>query len=540
MAARRPPRPDDEEAGGPSPSLPAPTPADEDSYAAQLRLQRMMTCRRLAPNRQGTFDDARDAIRGYRRRESELSQVEEEEAAAAAELLPPAAGTETEARDRALRALRALHNRGSCTALDASDLFEGDKGEGGGEKDGHGHGHDGHGASHTDNLLPWYSPPVQRQLWGAEHVLPHVNWGDLFFDLFYVAAAYNMGVQLMGDVSGDHGWLRGIIYFVGAFGTLWRMWEQSMHHEARYTSVDYAHRFFEVVRYLFVATAVLHVKPMELQMDPKSAETLLFSGAALCEGFMQLLLCIELYCKGLGDREAIKNHTRGKIWRFVPTLAFYLAALVVAVLLYVRPEEKEGGLDAGEYDAHGSDEYDGGNDKYENWTVSSDGSGRLLAPAPAAGKYDSKADSEPAALWTLSDLPMTLMAIAYLETIVVTTWTTMAIAHGKRATIKDRYVWPNIDYMIHRYGEWILLMIGEGILSLLVVETVESTDYLVITTFGTLTIIFVQMLTFEGQPHHTEDHALCEEDVCLCQSFLLHESPIYAMLSRIALSHCPS
>jgi hypothetical protein len=40
--------------------------------------------------------------------------------------------------------------------------------------------------------IPWYCPPVQRLRWGEEHGLPHVNWGDLFFDLFYVGAAYNL------------------------------------------------------------------------------------------------------------------------------------------------------------------------------------------------------------------------------------------------------------------------------------------------------------------------------------------------------------
>src|SRR5210317_2214880 len=33
-----------------------------------------------------------------------------------------------------------------------------------------------------------WSPPKQRQRWGDETTLPHINWGDLFFDLFYVLA----------------------------------------------------------------------------------------------------------------------------------------------------------------------------------------------------------------------------------------------------------------------------------------------------------------------------------------------------------------
>jgi len=46
----------------------------------------------------------------------------------------------------------------------------------------HGHG----------SRTPWYNPPIQRQRWDEDQILPHVNWGDIFFDLFYVGAAYNL------------------------------------------------------------------------------------------------------------------------------------------------------------------------------------------------------------------------------------------------------------------------------------------------------------------------------------------------------------
>ena len=39
---------------------------------------------------------------------------------------------------------------------------------------------------------PFYLPPIQRQRWCEDQILPHVNWGDLFFDLFYVGAAFNL------------------------------------------------------------------------------------------------------------------------------------------------------------------------------------------------------------------------------------------------------------------------------------------------------------------------------------------------------------
>lgn len=46
--------------------------------------------------------------------------------------------------------------------------------------------HDGH--HDDDGDFPFYSIPVQRQRWGDLQFKPHTNWGDTFFDLFYVAA----------------------------------------------------------------------------------------------------------------------------------------------------------------------------------------------------------------------------------------------------------------------------------------------------------------------------------------------------------------
>ena len=126
---------------------------------------------------------------------------------------------------------------------------------------------DGHFSSvnHASTLLPWYAAPVQRQRWGEDIILPHVNWGDLFFDLFYVAMAYNLGVMLMSGMNAKH-WLRVAIYYVGIFGPLYMTWETSMLYASRYTSLDYAHRLFEVVRYLLVSMAVMHVNPVGMQV----------------------------------------------------------------------------------------------------------------------------------------------------------------------------------------------------------------------------------------------------------------------------------
>lgn len=49
-----------------------------------------------------------------------------------------------------------------------------------------------HQNHHQGGSTPFYRPPLQRHRWHEEICLPHINWGDLFFDLFYVGAAYNL------------------------------------------------------------------------------------------------------------------------------------------------------------------------------------------------------------------------------------------------------------------------------------------------------------------------------------------------------------
>jgi hypothetical protein len=58
---------------------------------------------------------------------------------------------------------------------------------GGDENETDEHQDQGHGSK-----TPWYLPPIQRQRWGEDQDLPHIDWGDLFFDLFYVGAAFNL------------------------------------------------------------------------------------------------------------------------------------------------------------------------------------------------------------------------------------------------------------------------------------------------------------------------------------------------------------
>jgi hypothetical protein len=65
----------------------------------------------------------------------------------------------------------------------------------------------------------------------------------------------------------------------------------------------------------------------------------------------------------------------------------------------------------------------------------------------------------------------------------------------------------NIDFTIHRHGEWTMLVLGESILSLLIVDGTAK-DYFLIFYSGMITVILLQYLHFRSQPHDPDCHAM--------------------------------
>jgi hypothetical protein len=74
--------------------------------------------------------------------------------------------------------------------------------------------------------------------------------------------------------------------------------------------------------------------------------------------------------------------------------------------------------------------------------------------------------------------------------------------------IKRVSVPMNVDYSIHRFGEWTMLMLGESVLSLLIVGARQENNYYATFYCGIITISLGQYLHFQSQPHHANDHAI--------------------------------
>jgi hypothetical protein len=67
----------------------------------------------------------------------------------------------------------------------------------------------------------------------------------------------------------------------------------------------------------------------------------------------------------------------------------------------------------------------------------------------------------------------------------------------------------NIDFTLHRNGEWIMLMLGESVFSILIVEIPDNNSAFYATFYeGLLTVVLLQYLHFRSQPDHADHHAM--------------------------------
>jgi hypothetical protein len=151
---------------------------------------------------------------------------------------------------------------------------------------------------HNFPMIPFFAGIRQRQRWGDHQVHPHVNWGDIFFDLFYVAAAYNLGNALREDPTP-----RGVLYLCGCFWPLMLTWQLKLRYDSRYTTAvdDLWHRLYDVAELVPTATAVLYIRPVailsrpELYIDMFALSASFTAGLVLSTGrHLEIMICQRL------------------------------------------------------------------------------------------------------------------------------------------------------------------------------------------------------------------------------------------------------
>jgi len=295
--------------------------------------------------------------------------------------------------------------------------------------------------------MPRWSPPKQRQRWGETHILPISAWGQIFFDLFYVGGAYNLGNVLKSSKD-----VRGILYFCGAGFPVMMMWFDKMHFDARFTTRpghDSVHRIVEVLQLCCVATALSRIRSVDtLSNSCEHTDMFQFSLSLFLNSMINISRYIEVALFVVGDPVAKVAAKRDIRWRIVPTLFFLGAACESGIFLYTENAE--------------------------------------CIP---------------------SDRPIWFCLFGWVSWVVVRYCGD--VVFRPKGRYREISVPMNVHFCMHRYGEWFLLMLGESIISLLIVEG-DNESFLHAVTFysGILSVICLAHLHFRSEPRNKDDHAL--------------------------------
>jgi len=315
--------------------------------------------------------------------------------------------------------------------------------------------------------LRLFSPPRQRQKWGSDQILPHTNWNDLFFDLFYVAAFYNLGNILVGNPS----WL-GILYFLGCYFPVIGLWTEKCYYDSQFTNGnDIFHKVFTIVVLVALATNVSSIAPVPRMSNPnKYIDMFCFSLSLTGSTLLDCARYLECYWFGRGQRKNIEHVAMAVFsYRILPLIC-YVASTIVAGMAFF----------GNSYDDDYRRELAGDSD--------SDG---------AAADCDNNNQNH---------APIILLLAGYLLAqfgLIIR----VGCFYPKHGNHKKLTIPLNINFIIHRNGELTMLVLGESVLSLLIVDG-EAGNYHGTFYFGIVTVVLLQMLHFQSQPHDADAHAL--------------------------------
>eukprot|EP00980_Cylindrotheca_fusiformis_P029908 scaffold24027_cov132-Cylindrotheca_fusiformis.AAC.3 len=251
------------------------------------------------------------------------------------------------------------------------------------------------------------------------------------------------------------------------------IWNQKLLYDARFdTGRDFCHRCYEFLILVVVGTAVLYIRPVSYMSATTEHEDMFaFSLCIFLSALLAIGRSIDIKRNAEGDIGAKRSANYEYFW-FGTMALFYGAATVVSGLDYF-----------GQHSSH-----DSSHDR-----------SRFLAGATTTSTSDAYGET--------NHVPIALLLAGGFFYPVGVVISIMRMSIFKDFVPQEHTVPINIGFFIHRFGEWIMLMLGESVLSLLIVPT-QSGDFYKAFFCGILSITILEILHFRSQPHDPDAHAL--------------------------------
>lgn len=262
-----------------------------------------------------------------------------------------------------------------------------------------------------------------------------------------MSGAFNLAAALKESLSGI-----GVFYFAVCFISILVIWTDKVGIDSRFVIHDnLTLRGIELLKYCVLGTAVQHIRSVEtMSRTSENSTMLIFSASLACNHVIQFVQDVDVFLHCDGGREAQMN-ARNDMYVRIP--AFLLTCLACT------------------------------------WCL-----------------MDSYSHDEASSLFNHG--PAVLLLLAYVSAQVSTVIVRFVVVVQQKRSHKESFVPLNIEHTIHRLGEWIVLMLGESILALLIVEQSPGQRYYVTFYSGIITVTLLQYLFFRSNPFDPDDHAM--------------------------------
>ena len=206
--------------------------------------------------------------------------------------------------------------------------------------------------------------------------------------------------------------------------------------------------------------------------DPTYKNTYMMTLWFFLELLIRIALELELYFFTKGDRIAIKNQSkRYLLMAILPVSVFYLAATIIAGVLH--------------------------HDQYDNFVdvlndLDNTDPGHTTGNMTVVEEYRSLSVQITELKWDVywnhkGNLPIILLVFGVLYSHLamgVSSWVL-----SPKPNIRSLIVPMNIDFLIHRFGEFNMIFFGEAIMGLLIVNTAEHFYYRIQLCLGVLSVM---------------------------------------------------
>ena len=246
------------------------------------------------------------------------------------------------------------------------------------------------------------------------------------------------------------------------------LWWDKIEYDSRFFTYDDAfHRVFSVAVLVVLASVIVHIRPAEVLSNPSdNVEPFALSVSLLFAKVLSMCKYMEMLLIGcVGQNAALMTARRDARLKLCSVVLLWAASIYTGIKFFGNKEN-----------LHLSGEH------------------RVLAEEQDRNQYESLRTDVPIYLILGSSLASSLGNIVQAF---------LLPANFKAVTVP-----VNVTYVIHRIGEWIMLMLGESILSLLIVVSPTKGEYYITFFCSILSVVLLHYLHFRSQPSSPDDHAI--------------------------------